>query len=374
MHPEESKNNEIAISLFKLALTADSTFLLAYTGLGEAYWKKYNKTKDPQYVELAKTSCQKAMSLENQHAEVNVTCGMIFSGIGEYEKAVEILQKALIIDPNNATASLELGLAYLSLGNLELARKTIEETVKIRPGYWQGHSYLGYFYYVTGKYEKAVEHYLKIVDLIPHSDVGYKKLAAAYFHMDKPDEFIVASEKAMKIKPSYAVINNLAVVYYYTGDYLKAADTFKEVLNYNTKEYVVYGNIATASYFTGQQDSARVYYKKAVEMAEEQRKVNPRNDFLLSDLAGYYARLDSMNKAYRLLDEVKSLDPKSLTVFFTLGDVYEQLGERDQALYWMKKAIKNGATLAKFRLNPGLKNLIADERFIEILSQVDSLD
>ncbi len=371
-HSEEIKNIETAISLFELALIADSTFLLAYTGLGEAFWRKYDATKDPQYVELAKTSCLKAMSLEDQHAEVNVTCGMIFSGIGEYEKAVDILQKALLIDPNNATASLELGLAYLSLGNLELARKTFEETVKNRPGYWQGHSYLGFFYYVTGEYERALDQYQKVVELIPHSDVGYRKLAAVYFHMDKPGEFIVASEKAMKIKPSYSVVNNLAVFYYYSGEYEKAAKMFKEVLAYNIHDYLIYGNIATASYFTGQKDSAKVYYKKATELAEDERQINPRDDFILSNLAGYYARLDSSNKAYRLLDEVKNLDPDNLTVIFNMGDVYEQLGDRETALFWMKKAIENGATLAKFKLNPGLKDLIADEKFKEIISNSDS--
>lgn len=373
-HSEEINNIETAISLFELALAADSTFLLAYTGLGEAYWRKYDATRDPQYVELSKTSCQKAMSLEDQHAEVNVTCGMIFSGIGEYEKAVDILQKALLIDPNNATASLELGLAYLLLGNLELSRKTFETTVKNRPGYWQGHSYLGYFYYVTGEYKRAVDQYQKVVELIPHSDVGYRKLAAVYFQMDKPDEFITSAEKALKIKPSYSVINNLAVFYYYSGEYEKAAKMFKEVLAYNIHDYLIYGNIATASYFTGQKDSAEVYYKKAAELAEDERQINPRDDFILSNLAGYYARLDSTDKAYRLLDEVKNLDPKNLTVIFNMGDVYEQLGDRETALFWMKKAIENGATLAKFKLNPGLKELIADQRFKEILSQVESLD
>jgi tetratricopeptide (TPR) repeat protein len=149
---------------------------------------------------------------------------------------------------------------------------------------------------------------------------------------------------------------------------------FKNALVHNTNDYLVYGNIATASYFIGQNDSARVYYKKAIDMAEEERKVNPRNDLLLSNLAGYYAKLDSTDKAFRYLDEVKNMDPKNLTVIFNLGDIYEQLGEREIALFWMKKAIENGATLVKFKQNPGLQDLIADERFKEILSQADSLD
>jgi len=83
--------------------------------------------------------------------------------------------------------------------------------------------------------------------------------------------------------------------------------------------------------------------------------------------------LDSTQKAYRLLDQVENLRPKTVVVLFNLGDIYEQLGDRDRALFWMKEAIDHGATLAKFNSNPGLKNLIADERFKEIIKRSDSI-
>jgi hypothetical protein len=56
-------------------------------------------------------------------------------------------------------------------------------------------------------------------------------------------------------------------------------------------------------------------------------------------------------------------------MLFNIGDVFEQMGKRDKALFWMKKAINAGATLTKFKSNPGLSNLRADERFNEIVSK-----
>jgi tetratricopeptide (TPR) repeat protein len=365
---EEIKNLDTAISLFEHALSVDSSFLLVHTGLGEAYWRKYEKTKDPYYVELAKKSCQKAVRLGYNYAEVNLTCGIIYRGIGEYEKAIEMLTMALKIDRDNATAMIELGLAYLLSGNLQLSKERFVAATEKRPGYWQGHSYLGYYFYVTGDYEKAVEQYKKIVELIPHSDVGYKKLAAVYFHTDRSEDFISSSKKAIEIRPSYAVINNLAVYYYYSGNYILAASMFKEALNFKIKDYLIYGNIATASYYSDQRDSALVYYKKAIEIGEEMRKVNPRDNILNSNLAGYYAQLNQTEKVYELLDYVISSDPKNLNVLFNIGDVFEQMGERKKALFWMEKAIKGGATLTKFKSNPGLKELIVDDRFKEIVS------
>jgi serine/threonine-protein kinase len=311
---EEANNLETAISLFKKALSLDSTYLLVHTGLGEAYWRKYEKTKDPQFAELAKISCQKAIHMGYKYAEVNTTCGIIYRGIGEYEKAIKMLNEALKLDPDNATALTELGLAYLLNGNLDLSRITFEMAVEKRPGYWQGHSYLGYYYYSTGDYEKAVKQYQQIVDLIPHSDVGYKKLAATYFHLDDSENFINASQKAIEIKPSYGLINNLAVYYYYSGDYNRAVSMFKEVLKFNVKDYLVYGNIATASYYSNQKDSALVYYRMAIKIAEEKRKINPRDNILLSNLAGYYVKLNDRVSASLLLDEVIKSEPKNTNV------------------------------------------------------------
>ena len=56
---------------------------------------------------------------------------------------------------------------------------------------------------------------------------------------------------------------------------------------------------------------------------------------------------------------------------FNVGDVYEQLGERDSALVWMEKVLKGGYKLVKFKQNPGLQDLIADERFKNIVRSIE---
>jgi tetratricopeptide (TPR) repeat protein len=125
-------------------------------------------------------------------------------------------------------------------------------------------------------------------------------------------------------------------------------------------------------YFTDRQDSAKIYFQKAVKLAQGEIRVNPRDQVTLVCLAGYYAHLDMREKAVGHLKEVEKMDPSGLDIFFDIGDVYEQLGERDIALVWMEKAIKNNYGLAKFNNNPGLKNLMADERFQKIINEYPS--
>jgi len=363
---EDQTNIDTAIRLFKQALNSDSAFTLAWAGLGEAYWRKYEATKDITYVEPAMSTCRRAIKQNDRFAEVYVTCGMINIGIGEYELAIQELKNALKIDSLNGVAYRKLGYAYQLIGDSAAALKTYQKAIEKRPGSWQGYNYLGYFYLINGNYQKAIEPYEKVVELLPHSDIGYKNLAATYFYMDRFSDAARFGEKAVENEPSYKSFNNLASYYYYSGEYAKSAKMYREVLNINQNHYMIPGNLASAYYYSGIKDSAQIYFQMAIELAESAREINPRNQLLLSALAGYYAELNEKEKANNLLKEIETMNPTEPDILFNIGDTYEQLGQRDLAIKWMEKAINKGYTMAKFKYNPGLVELLADERFQKI--------
>jgi len=365
---EDVKNIDTAIRFFNQALDIDSSFTLAYAGLGRAFWLKYEETKDTVYVSPAMEACQTAMDLNGRYPESYLTCGTIYKGIGQYEIAVEKLERAIQLDPAYAQAYWKLGETYLALGDTASTIQTYQQAIDIRPGYWQGYSHLGKFYLQTGQYEKANAQYQHIADLLPNSERGYSFLAITYFYMENFDEAIRMAEKAADINPSYYNLHNLASFYYYDGNYQTASEKYKKVLEYNQNDHRIWGALGMSYYFTDRQDSAKIYFKKAVELAEGEKKVNPRDQVLLVCLAGYYAHLYESEKAFDLINEVEKMNPVNLDIIFDIGDIYEQLGEREEALVWMEKAIMNNYSLAKFTNNPGLKDLIADERFQKIVS------
>jgi tetratricopeptide (TPR) repeat protein len=261
---------------------------------------------------------------------------------------------------------------YWAMGDTVSAVNTYQKAIDIRPGYWQGYSNLGTFYLKNGHYKKANEQFQKIVKLLPNSERGYHYLAATYFYMEEIDAAIEMAERATAIYPSYRNLNNLAAFQFFAGNYEQAAVTYKEVLHYNQKDHRIWGGMATAYYFTERQDSARIFYQKAVDLAEGQKKINPRDQTILVTLAGYYARLGQRDLAYQYLKEVEEMDPSQLDTIFDIGDVYEQLGDRGKALEWMEKAIRNNYKMARFNNNPGLQNLMADARFQQIVNKQQS--
>jgi Tfp pilus assembly protein PilF len=123
-----------------LALGQDRSYALAEAGLGEAYWRKYELTKDTKWAEEARKSSAAATALNDNLAQVYVTLGMIHTGTGRYEEATQNLQKALALDPINADAYRELAKTYQRMGRVKDAESTYLNAIAVRPGYWGTHN------------------------------------------------------------------------------------------------------------------------------------------------------------------------------------------------------------------------------------------
>jgi len=101
---ENVKNIDAAIGLFEEAIQQDPSYTLAYAGLGEAYWRKYQATQDTQWVPKAVEKCQRARDLNGDLLEVEITLGLISTGTGKNQEAVEHFERALDLDPVNSEA------------------------------------------------------------------------------------------------------------------------------------------------------------------------------------------------------------------------------------------------------------------------------
>ena len=80
--------------------------------------------------------------------------------------------------------------------------------------------------------------------------------------------------------------------------------------------------------------------------------------------------LGEKEKARRLLDVVLALESNELEVMTRIGEVYEHLGNRDEALIWIGRALARGYSLIDIQTEPGLKKLREDPRFEILIQQV----
>ncbi len=92
---DKPENIDAAISEFSGALRHDPYYARALAGLGEAYWKKYEATNDPQWSTQSKTNCARAVELGESEAAGHACLGQVLRGTGEYQQALVQYQRAL---------------------------------------------------------------------------------------------------------------------------------------------------------------------------------------------------------------------------------------------------------------------------------------
>src|SRR6185295_2333332 len=89
------------IALFEEALKVDANYARAYAGLGEAYWRRYNRTRASEWIDQARENCQKAINANEKMAAGHGCLGAVYYGMGRYEDAVKEYQRALESEPTN---------------------------------------------------------------------------------------------------------------------------------------------------------------------------------------------------------------------------------------------------------------------------------
>ena len=101
---QKPENIESAITVFHHALDKDPQYSLAYAGLGEAYWRKYEVTHDQQWAREAQSSCASSANLDANSGDAHACLGLVYEGTGKYEQAVTEYQLAIAHEPTNDAA------------------------------------------------------------------------------------------------------------------------------------------------------------------------------------------------------------------------------------------------------------------------------
>jgi len=121
----------------------------------------------------------------------------------------------------------------------------------------------------------------------------------------------------------------------------------------------VRGNLAYVySWMNGLDDQARQTFAAAIQLAEEERRNNPRDPFVNSDLALYYAKTGNEPLARQRLATALALSSEGPEIQAAAAEVYELLGDRPNAIAFVKKSLGLGYSRQRLERNPELSKLM----------------
>jgi serine/threonine-protein kinase len=206
-------------------------------------------------------------------------------------------------------------------------------------------------------YDKAEAMATKATELDPDSYLAFNSLGATLVYEGKHDAAMQALQKSIAIRPSYAAYSNIAVAQFQLRHYKDSAASFQQALKLDDTNYQNWGSLGDAYYYGGDTSSAMQAYRKAISLADQQLKVNPRDPSVLGDLASYYSMLGDRKNALSYLDHSLQLAHGDKELLFNAALVYNQLHETGPALEWLKKALDAGYSRAVAATAGPLDNL-----------------
>lgn len=366
---EKTENLAVAVTLFKKAIAQDSSYALAYAGLGEAFWRMYENNKDLRWVDSAVAFSSKGVEMDSALVPVRFSLAIIYAGTGQSEKALGQFGEAVRLDPLNAYAYAEMGNVYDDLGDTAKAEWAYRKAISISPTYWGFYDHLGGHYLYHGRTRDAIAQYRKVIDLTPDNYRGYSNLGGAYFYLGEFDSALAAFEKSVSLKPNYVGYSNMGTLLYYRGNFAGAAVAYEKALGINDRDYTVWANLAAAYSQTGKKNESLAAYRAAVIKAEAVLRLNPDDAQLMENIAGFCASLGEREKARKLISKALKAAPTNVMLVGRAAMIYEELGERDTALRLLARAFKGGYSPTEVESAPEMKELRKDPRFIRLLRE-----
>ncbi len=358
-----SPNVDKAIATFEQAISRDPAYGLAWAGLGESYWHKYDQTALIDWVHKAQAACEKAANFGAGH----VCLGTVFNGTGQYEKAAREFEAALQMDSTSDDAYRGLGSAYEELGRIADAERVYRRAIAVRPQYWAGYNWLGSFLFGQQRYDEAVEAFKQVLVVAPDNIRGYANLGGTYIVLGRYTDAIPLLKRALAIRPSSDAYSNLATAYFFRRQFDEAARNYEEAVKLQQGNYVAWGDLAEAYYWAGKRQDAVSAYRRAIAGGDQALKVNPRDASLLGRLGLYHSMLGDHVQARQLIARALTLQPANPDLRVKAAIVALQAGRRDAALQWLARARTAKLPPSQIINNPIFDRLSRDKRFQALL-------
>ena len=267
------------------------------------------------------------------------------------QMALESVEKVLGLEKDNEEAlnyqrSLKQSMVQTAIdnqneGNFDSASKLLYESYKIN----ENDTLMLYYAAsaaVNGQlYDRALDHYNKLIDL------GFDGSTMQYLATNKES----GEEEVFESK-------NMRDIAIKTGDYSDATQKKTPRLT---------GEIAkniTLIYI--QQDKP----EQAMEAIQTAKKENPDDIGIMQAEADLYYKMDKIDKYSEVMQEVVKKDPTNPSLFYNLGVSSEQLGDKESAKEYYKKAIELDPEMVNAYINLAALTLSEERAIVE---QMNSL-
>lgn len=292
---ELMRDFQSAINIMKLLLARNPKSITMAQKLANLYieTRNFRQAKDLYDSIILKAS---------PSSEVLYQYAILSTQLYDTGTAEKIFKKVIKMNPENAVAHKDLGVIYLNQRLFDYAEDEFRIAMELAPNDFDIiFEYANYLYSVS-KYQEADKYYDKALAI--KDDVVAKSLQAINkIELNQLDNARELIESALTEQPEHEYIQFLAGrIYYSMEDYEKAKIYFIKSLEQNP-DIETKNLLALCYYQLGEYDKALNIFKALLEK-------NNENISLLLNEAKCYEKMNETNKALEVLDKLTDIFPE----------------------------------------------------------------
>lgn len=340
------------------ALIRAPLFAEAEAAKCQAYRRKLNQTRDTSYLDPAIRACRRATDLQPQLLEAQVALGRLLDRTGQYELAASVLSATIARYPTSAQAHWALAETLFSQNRIISAGQHFEQAVALDPASPDALGGYARFLARTASLEDALQIFDRAIAAAPEDPKYRIDLGIALLHAGRFAQAAAAFEETIPYDEGSGIaLNNAGGSYYLAGRYARAHALFRDAAAANERDFAFWGNLGdTCRHWLECDDNPAAFYRRALELLEQELAVRPDDPELLAVSGQYLMRLGLVDEGRDALQRALSDRPSAKAALdAALG--YAAIGKKDRASELVQQAIELGYPEVFARALPDLESL-----------------
>ena len=374
---QAANNTDRAVNALQAATELDPDYVIAHAALGRALFRRYQASGTDAWPEAAEEHCRRAVALDTTNVYANIQLGEVYYDSRNWDNAAAPYKRVIAAAPRQVGAYRRLAWIYWNTQRYDEAEDAYRKMTEIRSDYFYGYANLGYFLKVNGRIDEAIEQYSTALAYAPNEWWTLNALGVIYHQGDQWTKARELYQRSFAVRPNCETCVNIGILFYSEGQFAEAVKYYEFAFAYcdsttDADFYQKWNQWGEALYWTeGRRHEAYDKYRHAIRLAEEQRRFRPRDAKLIGYLSGFHAMLDNRDEAIALAEEAATLGEEDGFVHLLVCYTYEKLGDREKALHYAGKALRNKFPLRRMQAEPMLRDLVQDVRFQQMIDGIE---
>ena len=345
-----------AIKYYRQTLKLSPAFSRAY-----ANWA--GVLKQTGQLKEAEKLLRRGLNIHQQDARVNFELATLLHEADKPLEAIQYYREAVAIEPNNAVIFFNMAVALELLQNESEAIQAYETAIANQSDYVEAYSHLGALYLKKSNFDEA-EQWLLAGYAVNAQDLSIlKNLAKLYRVTQNTQAYQYYVDQTLHLQEfSPEALNSLATEMLNQHLYSEAESYCLKALAADPANPYIQANLALIENARGESGKACVHYENALKQL-------PDSENILSNYSVSLRMQGRYLEAISCLEKALQVNPKFLSGYINLANVYLDMGQIETAILLQKKALEIDPNYPM-----ALKNLLFSNSYSNSLPLNESLD